>query len=334
VKRLYPMTNSKDYKGFVREIIVPLQLDIPGIVKMIGFCFPEVDDPTDPESTVSGAIVVSEVMRNGCLMNVVDKFIKRDPTPGFTATEFCKCAFGVAATMAKVHEFGAIHRDLKPANVFLDDRFEPRIADFGLARMMFHTMNLTMAVGSPLFMAPELCAEGEGEGYSTSVDVYAYAVFLYQMFTKKLDLDDGLPTRSPQQMMMRILGGARLKQQPEIPKAYWDVISKAWDHAPSKRPAFCDIAKSMRGNRQFAIEGADVEKLFEYQERIMSSTDAVIPLKKDKLTSSLTVSHLASSRKGIFQEEAARALSRSSTRSAPVRYDFTRSKYKRKEQSV
>jgi serine/threonine protein kinase len=344
LKRLNPLTDPKQYQMFIREVIIPLQLNLPGIVHMIGFCFPDAPNPDCPKQSVSGAIIVTELMRNGCLMDVVNKYNQKQPTPGFGPTELNKSIFGIVATMAKIHQFGAIHRDLKPSNVFLDDNSEPRVADFGLARMITNAVNMTMTVGSPLFMAPELYADSEDESYTNKIDVYAFAVLLYQMFTKKIEMDDGLPTKSVPQMMTRIEKGVRLKQQPEIPLKFWNLIRRCWNHAPHERPGFDVIVREMMENDEFLLPGADKAKYFEYQRRITADVggmnsrvikgmrmDGIIVSQKEI---QLNVSLLASTRGGIFQEEAERALTRSMiepTSKRTSRYDFTRLKNKRSE---
>jgi serine/threonine protein kinase len=104
-KRLYPIANAKDHRSFIREIIVPLQLNLPGIVKLLGFCYPEVfDEENCPRPR--GGMVVTELMPNGSLSDVLDKWLSGKPPPGFGPTELSKCIFGVAATMAQVHMKG------------------------------------------------------------------------------------------------------------------------------------------------------------------------------------------------------------------------------------
>jgi serine/threonine protein kinase len=334
-KKLFPVSDAKDHKLFVREVVVPLQLDLPGIVKMIGFRFPGAPPEDDEMAVPEEAVIVTELMSKGCLMDVVDKFVRKEPTPGFGPTEFSKCIFGIAATMAKVHDFGAIHRDLKPANVFLDERYEPRVADFGLSRLVTNAVNMTMAVGTPLFMAPELYADSEdGGGYTHAVDVYAFGVLVYQMFTKKLAMDDGLPTRSPQQMMMRILNGARLARQPEIPPPFWELIQNCWTQAPTERWKFSDIVTRMKDNMTYTLPGTDEAKYYEYQRRMTAAAGAMNPALTrsmrpgggPQVKTALSVSILARERGGIFQEEAAKGATKGKK---VVRYDFTRSKYKR-----
>jgi serine/threonine protein kinase len=324
MKKLFPFLDPRDCKMFIREVVVPLRLNLPGVVKMIGFCLPERPPEDDARAAVSGAVIVTELMPNGSLTRIVDKEV----IPGWGPTELSKCIFGIAATMAKVHDSGVIHRDLKPGNVFLDDKFEPRIADFGLSRVCAN-VSMTMAVGTPLFMAPELYGDSDDK-YTTKVDVYAFAVLVYQMFTKAIELDDNLPTRSSQHLMMRIMRGSRLKKQKEVHDVYWDMIKDCWHADPVKRPTFSEIVDRLLDESKtiMVVPETDLERYHEYQERIMSSTAGANPLltasRSGREVEALSVSLLASTKGGIFQKEAEK---KSSGRA--VRYDFTRSKYRR-----
>lgn len=73
---------------------------------------------------------------------------------------------------------------------------------------------MTMAIGTPIAMAPELFMDGE-ECYTVSVDVYAYAFLLYKMFTTSLAFEGPKQPRSPQQYMVIISKGQRPKK-PEL----------------------------------------------------------------------------------------------------------------------
>jgi serine/threonine protein kinase len=178
VKKLHSVTQPKDQKSFIREIVVPLQLNLPGIVKLIGFSFPEPDTATTQGKR---GVIITEVMPNGTLEAMIKAKHEGRPTPQFGATEFSKAIFGIASTMARVHKQSAIHRDLKPANVFLDDRWEVKIADFGLAKVVAAGVKMTMQIGSPLFMAPELFEDDDS--YTFSVDVFAFGMIVFSIFT-------------------------------------------------------------------------------------------------------------------------------------------------------
>lgn len=85
----------------------------------------------------------------------------------------------LADAIQYAHESGVIHRDLKPGNVLLDHQGEPKLVDFGLARMADRDSmtNTGATIGTPSYMAPEQI-RGGGE-IGPSADVYGLGAILY-----------------------------------------------------------------------------------------------------------------------------------------------------------
>jgi serine/threonine protein kinase len=91
----------------------------------------------------------------------------------------------VARAVHVAHEQGIIHRDLKPANVLLDEHGEPLVADFGLAKFVESTADLTetgQLLGTPAYMSPEQ-AQGHPAVVTPRSDVWSLGVILYQLLT-------------------------------------------------------------------------------------------------------------------------------------------------------
>lgn len=95
----------------------------------------------------------------------------------------------IALAMAEAHDHDVIHRDLKPANVMIDQRSEPVVMDFGLARRsvegeerLTHTGTI---LGTPAYMSPEQ-VDGDNENVGAAADIYGLGVIFYEMLTGQL----------------------------------------------------------------------------------------------------------------------------------------------------
>src|SRR5262249_7595581 len=97
--------------------------------------------------------------------------------------EAAALAAKLAAAVAHAHARGVVHRDIKPGNVLLGADGEPRLTDFGLAKVGRSDMTATGAVlGTPAYMSPEQAA-GKTHEVGTPADVYALGAVLYDLLT-------------------------------------------------------------------------------------------------------------------------------------------------------
>ena len=88
----------------------------------------------------------------------------------------------LCAGLAAAHTKGVLHRDLKPANIMLDGRGQVVITDFGLAGVADDIRGAEVRSGTPAYMSPEQLV---GREVTTSSDIYALGLVLYEVFTGK-----------------------------------------------------------------------------------------------------------------------------------------------------
>src|SRR5207248_1841188 len=91
----------------------------------------------------------------------------------------------VTRAIQYAHSQGILHRDLKPGNILLDGRGEPLVSDFGLAKWLDTTTDLTRTLtvfGTPGYIAPEQ-AQGPAKNLTAAADIYSIGAVLFDLFT-------------------------------------------------------------------------------------------------------------------------------------------------------
>jgi eukaryotic-like serine/threonine-protein kinase len=164
---LGPWTTEAHLKRFRREAEAAASLDHPCIV------------PIYEVGEREGSCYFSMKFVKG---GQLDEVAKRAPMPIRRAVELIA---KLARTVHYAHEHGILHRDIKPGNILLDQKGEPLLTDFGLARLVEteSTITRTMDVlGTPSYMAPEQAAGGTTK-LNKATDIYGLGAVFYQLLT-------------------------------------------------------------------------------------------------------------------------------------------------------
>ena len=132
---------------------------------------------------------------------------------------------GVLLGLGHLHSKGIVHRDLKPENILLQAE-TPRIADFGIARLVKADSSSTIATGTPAYMAPE-CFFGHR---SEKTDLWAVGVILHLLLTGK----QPFPQLDQVSVMNAIVNG-NPDIEPSIDRGLQDIIGFALRKDPKVR---------------------------------------------------------------------------------------------------
>ena len=102
---------------------------------------------------------------------------------GLPVDEAYAIAIQLADGLQAIHDEGIVHRDFKSANVMVDRRGNPRLMDFGIAKLWNAERGLTtegQIAGTPAYMSPEQAA---GEPLDPRTDLYSMGIVLFELFT-------------------------------------------------------------------------------------------------------------------------------------------------------
>jgi hypothetical protein len=139
----------------------------------------------------------------------------------------------VGGALEYAHQEGIIHRDVKPSNVLMDKGEWALLSDFGLAKMVETSVQLTKtgALGTPAYMAPEL---GKGEPADERCDIYSLGIVLYEMLTGRVPFKAPTPMAVVLEHISTPLPVPRTIN-PDIPEFVEQVLLKALAKDPADR---------------------------------------------------------------------------------------------------
>jgi serine/threonine protein kinase len=139
----------------------------------------------------------------------------------------------IASALDYAHQQGVIHRDIKPSNVLIDRQGDAFLTDFGIAKMVEGTLDLsgTGVIGTPQYMSPE---QGQGLEVDARSDVYSLGVVLYEMLTGRLPFEAETPLAVVVKHITAPLPPARTFA-PDLPESIEAVLNAALAKAPAER---------------------------------------------------------------------------------------------------
>ncbi|XP_030477432.1 cysteine-rich receptor-like protein kinase 25 [Syzygium oleosum] len=173
VKRLKGCSNQ-GLQQFKNEVTLLVRLQHKNLIKLLGYCLEEGE-----------RLLILEFAPNSSLEGFISDSIK---CMLLTWERRFGIISGIARGLLYLHEdshLRIIHRDLKPGNVLLDENMNPKITDFGMARLFVldqSRANTAQIAGTFGFMAPEYVRHGE---ISVKTDVYSFGIVVLEIINGK-----------------------------------------------------------------------------------------------------------------------------------------------------
>lgn len=139
----------------------------------------------------------------------------------------------VASALDAVHRRGIVHRDIKPGNILLEDGYNVKLVDFGIAQLSDSSLTLTReALGSPAYMSPE-SFDSKGVLDQQS-DIYSLGVVAYELLTGVKPFC-GETVSGVMNAIMNNRPVAPRELQPEIPESVQSIIGGMLHKVPEDR---------------------------------------------------------------------------------------------------
>ena len=166
-----------------------------------------------------------------------------------TVRQVAQLLVKLAHCLAVAHRRGIVHQDIKPKNILIDEAGEPRLIDFGMARLRHawaESPEEPGAVsGTPAFMAPEQ-ARGETHNVTQTSDIFALGAVLYYLLTGKAPFAGSTLRESLDQAARCVFDRSALRSA-GVPRSLEKVCLRAMAPEPAKRYSNAeDLARDLQ----------------------------------------------------------------------------------------
>ncbi|OAY47389.1 proline-rich receptor-like protein kinase PERK9 [Manihot esculenta] len=167
-------------REFKAEVEIISRIHHRHLVSLVGYCISE-----------NRRLLVYDYVPN----NTLHFHLHGEGRPVLDWAKRVKIAVGAARGIAYLHEDchpRVIHRDIKSSNILLDNNFEAKVSDFGLAKLALdaNTHVTTRVMGTFGYMAPEYASSGK---LTEKSDVFSYGVVLLELITGRKPVDASQP---------------------------------------------------------------------------------------------------------------------------------------------
>ncbi|KAM3354182.1 hypothetical protein ACQJBY_025060 [Aegilops geniculata] len=240
---------------FINEVATIGLIHHTNIVRLMGFC-----------SEGTRRALIYEYMPNESLEKYIFSHVSNISRQLLPPNKMSDISLGIARGMEYMHQGcnqRILHFDIKPHNILLDYNFNPKISDFGLAKLCARDQSivtLTAARGTMGYIAPELYSRNFG-GVSYKSDVYSFGMLVLEMVSGRRNSDPSVENQDevylPEWIYEKVINGQEWELTLEMTaedkeKMRQLTIVALWciQWNPKNRPSMTKVVNMLTGRLQ------------------------------------------------------------------------------------